>query len=378
MQKPKFSTDYNQILDRVENINPLEYGKTRNFIDGAVTYLSPYISRGVISTKQILEILFEKGYKPEHLEKFTQELAWREYFQRVWQHLEDDMFEDIRSVKTGIRHKQMPAAIADAKTGIASLDKAIADLSDTGYMHNHMRMYTASVACNIGKAYWQAPSQWMYYHLLDGDIASNTCSWQWVTGSFSAKQYFCNQENINRYTGITQKNTFLDKSYDEIPAMDVPDVLRKINSLSLTTSLPEKKIQNLDTSLPLMIYTSYNLDPLWRSSEPANRILLLEPSHFKQFPVSEKVIQFILDLSENIEGIKIFAGEVNELPDLNKLPAIYSKEHPAFKHLPGIKDGRDWIYPEVKGFHNSFFSFWKKCQQTQRKKIIQPLELLRA
>jgi deoxyribodipyrimidine photo-lyase len=378
MQKPKFPTDYSQILNRVENINPLEYGKTRNFIDGAVTYLSPYISRGVISTKQILEILFEKGYKPEHLEKFTQELAWREYFQRVWQHLEDDMFEDIRSIRTGIRHKQMPAAIADAKTGIVSLDKAIADLSNTGYMHNHMRMYTASVACNIGKAYWQAPSQWMYYHLLDGDIASNTCSWQWVTGSFSAKQYFCNQENINRYTGITQKNTFLDKSYDEIPVMDVPDVLRKINSLSLTTSLPEKKIPKLDTSLPLMIYTSYNLDPLWRSSEPANRILLLEPSHFKQFPVSEKVIQFILDLSENIEGIKIFAGEVNELPDLNKLPAIYSKEHPAFNHLPGIKDGRDWIYPEIEGFHNSFFSFWKKCQQTQRKKIIQPLELLRA
>ena len=160
--------------------------------------------------------------------------------------------------------------------------------------------------------------------------------------------------------------------------MKTPADLLPVSLLQLTTNLPEKKDPALDTSLPLMIYTSYNLDPLWRKGMKANRILLLEPSHFKQFPVSDKVIQFIIDLAKNIEGLQVFAGEINEISYLNTLPAIYSKEHPAFKHLPGIKDNRDWLFPEVKGFYNSFFSFWKKCERYLNKEEKITPELLRA
>ncbi|MGB2703273.1 MAG: hypothetical protein WBC81_06390, partial [Chitinophagaceae bacterium] len=222
------------------------------------------------------------------------------------------------------------------------------------------------------------PSEWMYYHLLDGDLASNTCSWQWIAGNFSSKQYFCNQENINKYTGSKQRHTFLDKAYDELPAMDIPGILSSTTSLQLTTSLPDSKITGVEPSLPLLLYTSYNLDPEWRKDMKANRILLLEPSHFRQHPVSEKVVAFILELAKNIEGLQIFVGEVNKIPGINQFPSIYSKEHPAFKHLPGIKDERDWIFPEVNGFYNSFFSFWKKCEQTLKVKGKIKAELLRA
>ena len=68
----------------MENIEPLNYAKSRNFVDGAVTYLSPYISRGVISVKQVMDTVMTKGYKNYQIEKFIQELAWREYWQRVW------------------------------------------------------------------------------------------------------------------------------------------------------------------------------------------------------------------------------------------------------------------------------------------------------
>jgi deoxyribodipyrimidine photo-lyase len=353
------------IVDRIESINPLEYSKTRNYINGAVTCLSPYISRGVISAKQIREILIDKGHTTKQLEKFIQELAWREYFQRVWQHLEDDIFEDIRHRYNGVQHGNIPTAIAEAKTGIHSIDEAIRKLYSTGYMHNHLRMYVASITCNIGKSNWQLPSQWMYYHLLDGDLASNACSWQWVTGNFSSRQYFCNQENINTYTNSTQQNTFLDSNYDELPGMQIPDILKNNLSLSLETVLPEKVNPVVDTSLPLVIYTSYNLDPLWKQDLKANRILLLEPSHFKQYPVSEKIITFILDLAKNINGLQVFSGELNEIPGLMFFPSIYSKEHPLTKHFPGIKEERDWIFPETKGFYNSFFSFWNKCQHNK-------------
>ena len=150
-----FPTIYEDIMNRIESINPTEYAKTRNHINGAVTHLSPYISRGVISTKQILEIILDKGYTSGQVQKFIQELAWREYFQRVWQHLEDDIFDDIRHRYTGIQHRNMPTAIAEANTGIHAIDEAIQQLYATGYMHNHLRMYTASITCNIGKSNWQ-------------------------------------------------------------------------------------------------------------------------------------------------------------------------------------------------------------------------------
>lgn len=378
MQHLQFPASYSEILKRIDEIDPIEYAKSRNYVNGSVTFLSPYISRGVISTKKIVDTLLEKGFTSEQSQKLIQELAWREYFQRVWQQLEDDIFDDIKRTHTGVNNRQIPAALVNAATGIESIDKSINELYQTGYMHNHLRMYVASIATNVARSYWDMPSRWMYYHLLDGDIASNTCSWQWVAGSFSTKQYFANQENINKYTGSKQVNSFLDKPYDEMPLQNIPVQLTTLTSPELVTCLPEKKIPFLNEHFPTLLYTSYNLDPEWKKDLEANRILVLEPSHFRQFPVSDKVLAFILQLASNIEGIQVFVGEVNEIPGLNNSKAIYSKEHPAFKHFPGIKDERDWLFPEVKHFHNSFFSYWKRCERYLRKMAKKEAALLRA
>jgi deoxyribodipyrimidine photo-lyase len=366
-----FPADYKTILDRVNQINPVPYAKSRNFIDGAVTYLSPYISRGVISVKQVQDSVLQKGHYPAAIEKFLQELAWREYFQRVWQAKGESLFQDIKQSQADVTHHHMIEAIANAKTGITAIDKKINEFYETGYMHNHVRMYVASITCNIGKAHWSAPAQWMYYHLLDGDLASNTCSWQWVAGSFSSKKYYCNQENINRYTHTNQTNTFLDKPTEALWNAPLPDVLKSTVMLNLNTRLPVAGKPVIDTNKHTLIYNSFNLDPCWRHSEDVNRILLLEPSHFQKFPVSEKVLAFIIDLAQNIPGCQLMIGEVSELKDCYKNSALgeqglVSKEHPAFNHYPGIKDQRDWIYPEVEGYFNSFFSFWKKCEKYLR------------
>ena len=99
----------------------------------------------------------------------------------------------------------------------------------------------------------------------------------------------------------------------------------------------------------------------WRAGENVNRVLLLEPSHFKKFPVSEKVLQFILNLSKNSAGTHLYIGEIDDLAFGNGI--IISKEHPLFSHFPGIKDSREWMFPEVTGYHNSFFLYWKKCKK---------------
>jgi deoxyribodipyrimidine photo-lyase len=367
-----FPTSYDLILERINAINPIKYAKTRNFINGDVTYLSAYISRGVISVQQIKETVLQKGYKPYEIEKFLQELAWREYYQRVWQVKKEALFADLKQPQPDFLHHQIPAAIVHASTGIQVIDDQINTFYSTGYLHNHIRMYLAAMVCNNAKSHWLTPAQWMYYHLLDGDLASNSCSWQWVAGSFSSKKYYCNQENINKYTSTSQVQTFLDHSYEHIATMPVPNALEAIIKIDLKTNLPQTEVPKLDTSKPTLLYNSYNLDPLWRASENVNRVLLLEPSHFHKYPVSEKVIDFIIALSKNMDGIIIYAGEVDALikqyenADLIISNTFISKKHPAFEYYPGIKDSREWMFPSTEGYYPSFFSFWKKGMSAKK------------
>ena len=78
-----FPTNYQEVLQRIRKIDPVKYGSTRNYLNGSVTYLSPYISRGIISTKFILSEVLNRGYNPSKIEKFIQELAWRDYWQQI-------------------------------------------------------------------------------------------------------------------------------------------------------------------------------------------------------------------------------------------------------------------------------------------------------
>ncbi len=357
-----FPTDFASIRERMETIDPIKYGTSRNYVNGAVSYLSPYISRGVISVNDVRKEVLKKFTSGE-VQKFVQELAWREYWQRVWQNKGDDILQDLKQAQQNVLHRQMIKNIADAATGIDAIDQHIQLMYETGYMHNHVRMYVASLACNIGGAHWLQPAKWMYYHLLDGDLASNHLSWQWVAGSFSSKKYYCNQENINKFTHHEQRETFLDFDYAQIAQMPVPDIMLERHKNFLKAVLPTAPMPVLDATKPIFIYNTYHLDPLWRKEENANRILLLEPSFFKKFPVGELVMKFILDLAKNISGIQIFCGEIDELVSEYPSSQIISREHPLAAHYPGIKDSRDWMFPQVQGYHPSFFSFWKKCEK---------------
>lgn len=354
----EFETDYTTIINKLDLIDPLAYAKTRNHIRGAVTYLSPYISRGVISTRQVLEHVLSKGYKIWQIEGFVKELCWRDYFQRVAQ--VKDLNKAIKQEQSPVLNREISTSILNASTGIEGIDTAIKFLYKSGYMHNHCRMYTASLACNIAQSDWLQPAKWMYYHLLDGDWASNACSWQWVCGANSSKKYYANQENINKYTNTNQSNTFLDKSYLEIETMETPIELLDTQQFDAITLLPQSDVLQVDNALPTFIYNYYNLDPLWRKGELGNRILLVEPSFFSAYPISEKCIDFMLALSRNIPDIQVYVGDFSSLVAEYKLDNIYFKEHPLNVGYIGIEEERDWISTSVSGYYPSFFAYWNK------------------
>ncbi len=355
--------DLTSIYDKIVAIEPVSYSKNRNYIDGAVSKLSPYISRGVISTKEILNSLLERGFNPNKIEKFIQELAWRDYWQQIWIEKQDLINSDLKNNQLKVDNHQIPKAIVEGNCSIKAIDNAIKEFYDTGYIHNHVRMYIAAISCNNAKSHWKAPAQWMYYHLLDGDWASNALSWQWVCGANSNKLYFANQDNINKYCYTQQKNTFLDVDYSEFYSMGIPSELKETVDLKLTTPLPKTDNSlKIDTELPTLIYNYYNLDPKWRTEKKANRILLIEPSVFENYPISKKSMDFMLNLSKNIDDIQLFVGSFEGLKVLTEVSPIYFKEHPLNTHYKGIEDQRDWMFT-VKGYYPSFFKFWNKCKK---------------
>lgn len=349
----EFPTSLSDITARIDAVNPCIYAKTRNYVSGAVSHLSPYISRGIISTKFIYERLMQR-YTATDCERFLSELLWREYFQRIQQH--NPHFEHCPKLGNGQGYRSIPSKILRAATGIFALDDAINMLYNNGYIHNHARMYIAGLCTMAGYHYLQ-PARWMYYHLLDGDVASNFGSWHWVAGLHTGKRYIVSQENINKYSGTMQKGTYIDKDYAALEQLSLIAQLGDPERLDFLTVLPDTSPLTI-IDAPVLIYNSYNLDPLWRKELPANRVLLLDPAHFEQYPVSERVMAFILSASHNIKGLQLYIGSFDSLKAKYPKYTYIVKEHPLFNYQGAVIDSRDWLAEDISDIYPSFSKYY--------------------
>lgn len=348
MMHNQFPTEYEAIRTRMKEFDPTEgYQQTRNNLDGSVSQLSPYITHGVLPLRKVFTYYY-KNYPLTEAYKFLQELTWREFFQRVWWNHGDEIFSDLRRWQPDVEGEGIPEALVNASTGVDAVDQQIEQLYKAGYVHNHARMWIASLACNFGRFHWWEPSRWFYYHLLDGDPASNMINWQWVSGGASYNLYWFNQNNVNKYAPTQQSDTWLDTSYEKIKNGDisVPQGLKIDADIALSTDLPDTNRPDIDPDKPLLLYHNFHLDPEWKQGIDANRVLILEPKHFEKFPVSDKVVRFLLDLANNIDGIQIYVGTPQDLP-LEKVPSVHTKAHQAFMHWPGQKDKRDIIFRSI-------------------------------
>lgn len=296
----------------------------------------------------------------KEIERLVQEIAWRDFFQNVWKQKGDQIFTDVKQPQEQVENHGIPTRILKGETGIQILDDAVKTLYETGYLHNHLRMYLASVCCNIAHCHWSEPAKWLYSNLLDGDLASNHLSWQWVAGSFSTKKYFANQDNLNKYFGGNQINTFLDVEYSEFETLKTPEILKETEKFSLKTNLVDFRNSTLNNEKTL-IYTYYNLDPTWHQDEDLQKVFLLEPSLFEKYPVTKKVLDFALKFSQNIPDLNIYVGEFSTLNEIISTENIYYKENPTNSHFEGTKEKRSSL-SNLEGDFPSFFNYWKKIK----------------
>lgn len=210
------------------------YQRTRNYLDGAVTQLSPYLRHGVLSLAEVRDAALDDVPHPKDAEKFINELGWRDYYQRVYAVIGEGIWEDRESWKTGFDTDDyavsLPDDIRDGTTGLACIDAFSDQLAETGYLHNHARMWTAAYVVHWRRVRWQAGAAWFLEHLLDGDPASNNLSWQWVASTFSHKPYIFNRENLERFSGgrycrscpLANDGCPFEGSYDELNARLFP------------------------------------------------------------------------------------------------------------------------------------------------------------
>jgi len=343
----------------LKEIQPHRYAKNRNFTDGGVTRLSPFISRGVISTREVWNAILDQSTEWKDIQTMTQQLVWREHFQHVAE------LPDIASTFAPMTGDSisLPKSIVNAQTGIHAIDEALKQLYETGYIHNHQRLYIAALMVHHGQVPWQDGARWMYYHLLDADFASNTLSWQWVAGIGRDKKYVVNQDNINHYTKTKQMGTFWDVPYEALESLEIPGFMEERVTYELKTLLPSTAPLSIEPNLPILIYHPYHLHPDWHQGLKANRILILPPSHFAQWPMSEKGIAFIIKMAQSIEEIQIYTGEWDELIRLLKGSSTYIQYHPLFPFSAEHIEPRDFVAPEIKSTSRGFFGYWKKIEK---------------
>jgi deoxyribodipyrimidine photo-lyase len=191
-------------LEALNSSDPSGYAFSRNYLSGKVTRLSPYIRHGVLTLAEVRDHAFAHAAHPFHVSKFIVELAWRDYYQRLYAQMGDEVWQDREEYKTGFDARaydpELPREIEAGETGLACMDAFALELRDTGYLHNHARMWVAAYVVHWRRVQWQAGARWFLRHLLDGDPASNNLSWQWVASTFSHKPYFFNRENLEKYT----------------------------------------------------------------------------------------------------------------------------------------------------------------------------------
>lgn len=204
---------------RIDAVRPEEYARTRNAIDGAVTGLSPYITHGLVSLPEVLAgVAARHPLLVQH--KFVQELGWRAYFRHVWEHRGDGILQSLHEgpLAEVAYANALPADIREGRTGVPVIDRAVRDLYATGMLHNHARMWLASYIVHVRKVHWRVGADWLYAHLLDGDLASNHLSWQWVAGTGSHKPYLFNAENVARFapTPWHSPGSVIDTSYEAL------------------------------------------------------------------------------------------------------------------------------------------------------------------
>ena len=203
----------------VEN-NLSEYSKLRNFDYGPdnrsnISCLSPYITHGIINEKEVIKKSLNKFSFAKN-EKFIQEVLWRTYW-KGWLELRPSVWTDflieLKKIKEDFQNNQTYQNAIEGKTNVECFNYWVNELKENNYLHNHTRMWFASIWIFTLNLPWQLGAEFFMQHLYDGDAASNTLGWRWVAGvQTQGKHYLASEWNIKKFTNNRFSNIKLNEN----------------------------------------------------------------------------------------------------------------------------------------------------------------------
>ena len=218
-----FEASRAKALDKLNNFvenNLSEYSKLRNFDYGPdnrsnISCLSPYITHGIINEKEVIKKSLDKFSFAKN-EKFIQEVLWRTYW-KGWLELRPSVWTDflieLKKIKGDFQSNQNYKNAIDGKTNVECFNYWVNELKENNYLHNHTRMWFASIWIFTLNLPWQLGAEFFMQYLYDGDAASNTLGWRWVAGvQTQGKHYLASEWNIKKFTNNRFSNIKLNEN----------------------------------------------------------------------------------------------------------------------------------------------------------------------
>jgi hypothetical protein len=322
-----FKTTREEALQDLENyINKdiLDYSTQRNFDFGLgkrtnVSCLSPYISHRLITEYEVAKKVLNK-FPYQKVEKYIQEIFWRVYW-KGWLELRPQVWTDFTEDLKGIEEDKNYQIAVSGKTEIQCFNDWVNELKENNYLHNHTRMWFASIWIFTLNLPWQKGAEFFMKYLYDGDAASNTLSWRWVAGlQTKGKHYVAQSWNISKFTNNKYKDIGLNE--DATPLVDKREY--KLSSLEINK-------EDLESKTLIFFESELNIETL-NLKDYQNIYCVFLRNEKRKIKFDEKVINFkkkiIEDQANRFSNIKIideinFDKLTNEIKDLDVIyPSI--------------------------------------------------------
>ena len=366
----KFEASKAAALNRLNNFveqNLSEYSKLRNFDFGPenrtnISGLSPYITHGVINEKEVIEKSLSK-FSFSKNEKFIQEVLWRTYW-KGWLELRPNVWTDyvaeLNKIREEYKDNQNYKNAIDGKTNIECFNYWVTELKENNYLHNHTRMWFASIWIFTLELPWQLGAEFFMQHLYDGDSASNTLGWRWVAGiQTQGKHYLASEWNIKKFTNNRFNNIKLNETAPP-----------KVSEKTYSIVKQDFSNKNTDDENLFIFENSLSFETTDFQNHKFKKIYIISnKNENRSIKLSEKVIKFksllISDQKQRLENnsINCEVVDISEVKDINeKVIALYPTVGENLDYLNSNNLKIDFLYRKLDQYswqycNKGFFNF---------------------
>ena len=356
----------NELNNFVEN-NLSNYSKLRNFDFGPekrsnVSCLSPYITHGIINEKEVIEKSLSK-FSFSKNEKFIQEVLWRTYW-KGWLELRPNVWSDylieLNKIKEEFKGNQKYLDALKGKTNIECFNAWINELKENNYLHNHTRMWFASIWIFTLELPWQLGAEFFMQHLYDGDAASNTLGWRWVAGvQTQGKHYLASEWNIKKFTNNRFDNIKLNENAPPIISEKTYSIIKQ--DFNNPQNIEDKNLLIFENNLSFEITD-------FQSNKFKKIYLISNKNENRSIKLSEKVIKFkslLIEDQEQILKAKSIDCEVIDISEIKKIENFYGLYPTVGENLDYLNSNNlkiDYLYRKLDQYswqycNKGFFNF---------------------